>query len=79
MSPHSKLKGLSELMHARWEGERAGVDPGFFQRGFKANVPGPKEWGKERWRGRVMLVYVGFLHFDFRGINFSNVRYYVKD
>ena len=33
MSPHSEPKGLSELMHARLEGERAGADPGLFQRG----------------------------------------------
>ena len=26
-----------------------------------------------------MFEYVDFLHFDFRGINFSNVRYYIKD
>ena len=27
-------------------------------------------------RGRVMFEYVDFLHFDFRGINFSNLRHY---
>ena len=44
---------------------------------FKATVPGPKKWG--RGRGRVMFEYVDFLHFDFRGINLSNVRRYIKD
>ena len=55
-----------------------GADPGFFsKRGlwvleFKATVPGPKKWGSGR--GRVVLDYV-----DFRGINLSNVRRYIKD
>ena len=29
--------------------------------------------------GRVMFGYVDFLHFDFKGINLSNVRHHVKD
>ena len=39
--------------------------------------PGAKGMGEEE--GRVMFGYVGFLHFDFRGINLSNVRHYIKD
>ena len=34
-----------------------------------ANVPGPKEWVRGGVRDGVMFEYVGFLHFDFRGIN----------
>ena len=29
-------------------------------------------------RGRVMFEYVDFLHCDFRGINLSNVRRYIR-
>ena len=44
-------------------------------------VPGKRLKAKGMGEGdrRVMFGYVDFFHFDFRGVNLSNVRHYVKD
>ena len=36
----------------------------------------PRAKGMGEGEGRVMFDYVDFRHFDFRGINLSNLRHY---
>ena len=58
----------------------AGGDIGFFQRGgckyesSRQTPQGQRNGGGGSWR--VMFEYVDFRHFDFRGINLSNLRHY---
>ena len=58
----------------------AGADPGFFQRGgceyesSRQTSQGQRNVVGGSWR--VMFEYVDFRHFDFRGINLSNLRHY---
>ena len=47
--------------------------------GLKGKALGTRlEWGRggEGRGGEVMFEYVDFLHFDFRGMNLSNLRHY---
>ena len=57
-----------------------GAGPGFFQRGgcksksSSQTSQGQRNGGGGSWR--VMFEYVDFRHFDFSGINLSNLRHY---
>ena len=71
-------EGKRRLMGVDYRG--SGADPGFFRRGG-CKYESSRQTSRGQWNGgggswRVMFEYIDFRHFDFKGINLSNLRHY---